>query len=66
MAQHPGGTILIGFAKAVATVVAGYVISGGSGLMTFGVKKLGGLRCQGTSSGHIGICQLRERRGIDP
>ena len=33
---------LTGFAAVAGTVVAGYVISSGSGLMTFGVKGLGG------------------------
>ena len=33
---------LTGLGRAAGTIVAGYVISGGSGLVTFGVKGLGG------------------------
>jgi hypothetical protein len=33
---------LTGLVQAVGTILAGYVISSGSGLVTFGVKGLGG------------------------
>jgi hypothetical protein len=40
--RHAAGAVpqLTGFGKAAGTIVAGYVISGGSGLVTFGLKGL--------------------------